>query len=474
MGLFDFLRKKTTSKTKGRVVNNNFVYDTIIRENSRHCCYCNKWENVRSDIAKVLESYPEVQQDDVDEILDGVSFIINEIPNDFPINIMKIVLDNRYSIRLEDTLNQNYLSQTCPENGVRYELYISTQGIGWGIYTYDSWGESHHYKSSNLLYWTEMIEFSIDNVYGFINSLLTAMGYWSIRIPENKRNLVKPSYIETHLKSPEEEYQIGCQFYKGKGQKIDWGKAYLHFRNSAKRGFGKGMYYYACCLLEGKGVKKNIIKGRVWLEKACEEGVSLAYERMGQAFSVYVAEFGHNEEASKEAYHTAFRLFEVEAENNDHEALYHLALCYFYGHGVEKNKQKAIELLNKAIDKGNDEACFEMALCYTTGDGVERDVFESFSWYQKAASLGNVEAYYILGWCYETGTGTLKDFTKAFEWYMKGAQQNHGGSQYKVGLCFMQGIGTEKDLDAASVFLNLASQKGIKTASLLVRQIIIE
>ena len=415
MGLLDFFRKGNTSK-KNSFVNNNLVYDTIITENDHlHYCYCNKWENVQNDVKKVLESYPELQKDDVDEILDGVSFIVNEMPKTFPINTMKIVLGNRYSILIEDSFNQDQLSQTCPDYGVRYSLYIGTSGIGWNVCTYDSWGESHSYKSSKGLYWEERVNYSISNVYQFINATLNAMGYTSIHIPAGKKNLIKQSYMETHSKSPQEECEIGYQLLTGKGQVIDLEKACLHFSNSARQDFGKGMYYYAYCLLEGKGTKKNVIKGRTWMEKACDKCVSLAYEYMGWALSNLEA-FGIDENASNEAYRKAFLLFKSEADKGDNEAIYHLALCYHEGNGVEKDMVKFMEFLNKAMDKGNDDAYYYMAMCYTIGDGVERDVFKSFQCYQKAADLGNVEAFYNLGYCYESGTGTPRDYQKAFEW----------------------------------------------------------
>lgn len=470
MGLFDFSRKSNRSKTTD-VVNRSPVYDTIVREGNLSCCYCNNWGNAHSDVAKVLECYPEVKKEDMDEILDGVSFIINQIPNNFPIKAIRIALYNRYSVLFEESFNQDQLSQTSPVYGVTYFLYIGAKGIGWNVCTYDSWGESHSYDSSKRLYWEEMIEYSVNNVYKFLNATLNAMGYASISVPISKRNLKKLPYAETQLKSPEEEFEIGFQFYTGKGRNIDLEKACLHFKNSARQEYGKGMYYYAICLLEGKGTQKNIIKGRVWLEKACEKGVSLAYEQMGWALA-NMAAFGIDENASRESYRTAFLLFKDEAKKNDHEALYHLALCYHDGLGVEKDANKFMELLTQAMDNGSDEAYYYMALCYTLGDGVERDVSKSFECYQKAASLGNVEAYYNLGYCYESGTGTQKDLNKAFEWYMKGAQQQHAYSQYRVGICFMEGIGTERNMDKALVFLNIASNKGFKDASRLVRQII--
>lgn len=452
---------------------NSTVYDEITKVDSVINCYCSSLGTVCSNGAKVLKHFSEhVDKESAEEILDGLKFVIQEFPPKFPMEKMRVSLKNSRAIQLQDTLQKDKLSSTCSNYGVTYYFSVGSEGLGWSIFTYDFMGESHLYKNSKNDFYVKD-EYSIKNVYEFINAALNAMGYTSISIPAEKRNLVKPKYADANKKSPEEEYQIGKQYFYGKGEDIDWERAFNHFKNSAEGGNGKGMYYYAYCMLEGKGTAKDRANGKLWLTKACKSNIALAYERLGYAYG-FKGEFGEDNEKSQKAFAKAFELFEKDAETGDGEALHHLAMCYNYGHGVEIDIKKSIELLNKAVDAGDDEACYEMALLYTIGTGVEKSDKESFKWYQKAADMGNVDALYNIGYCYESGTGVQKDLKKAFEWYMKGAQKKHAYSQYKVGMCFLNGIGTEKNSDNAFVFLNIAGKKGFKDAARIAQQMLME
>lgn len=469
---FDWFKKSNSSE---QATTNNkqsgTVYDEITKVNSVIYCYCSSLSTVYSNGVKVLKHFrAHVDRESAEEILDGLKFVINEFPSKFPLEKMRISLKNSRAIQIEDTLESGKLSSTCPEYGVSYFLSIGTDGLGWSIHTYDFMGESHLYKNSkNDLYVKD--EYSIKNVYEFINATLNALGYASISIPTEKRNFVKAKYADANKKSPEEEYQIGRQYFYGKGKNIDWERAFNHFKNSAEGGNGKGMYYYAYCMLEGKGTDKDLLNGKKWLTKACKANVASAYERLGYAYG-FKGEFGEDKEKSQKAFAKAFELFEKDAITGDAEGLYHLAMCYNCGHGVKSDIKKSIELLNKAVEAGNDKACYEMALLYSIGTGVEKNDKESFKWYQKAADMGNIDAFYNIGYCYESGKGVQKDLKKAFEWYMKGAQKSHAYSQYKVGMCFLNGVGTEKSSRDAFVSLNNAAKNGFKDAARIAQQIL--
>lgn len=471
---FNWFKKKEKSNSKETNAikgQSSIVYDEITKVDSVISCYCSSLSAVCGNGAKVLKHFSNhVDQESAEEILDGLKFIINEFPSKFPMDKMRISLKNSRALQIHDTIQRDKLSSTCSNYGVSYYFSIGSEGLGWSIHTYDFMGESHLYKNSKNDFWVTD-EYSIKNVYDFINAALNAMGYTSVSVPAEKRKLVKPKYADANKKSPEEEYLIGRQYYYGKEQDIEWERAFNHFKNSAEGGNGKGMYFYACCLLDGKGTPKDPVNGKIWLTKACKENVALAYERLGYAYG-FKGEFGEDEEKSNRAFAKAFELFEKDAIAGDAEAIHHLAMCYNYGHGVEENIEKSIRLLHKAVDAGDDEACYEMALLYTIGSGVEKSDKESFKWYQKAADMGNVDAFYNLGFCYESGTGVAKDLKKAFEWYMKGAQKKHAYSQYKVGMCFLNGIGTEKNSDNAFVFLNLAGKKGFEDAARIAQQLL--
>ena len=82
----------------------------------------------------------------------------------------------------------------------------------------------------------------------------------------------------------------------------------------------------------------------------------------------------------------------TKARNGDVEAMYDVAIRYYDGNGVEKNKRESFNWFLKAAEKGHVDAMVEVAECYYYGSGVEADEDEGFYWMLKAAEAGDVYA----------------------------------------------------------------------------------
>ena len=84
----------------------------------------------------------------------------------------------------------------------------------------------------------------------------------------------------------------------------------------------------------------------------------------------------------------AFKLIKEAADEGNPEALYHLGICYYGGHCVTQDKEKAIKHYLKASKLGCADAQFELAHCYLNGDGVERNISEFMKWMRTAEKNG--------------------------------------------------------------------------------------
>lgn len=188
---FKWFKKNRSTQMNANL--NGIVYDQITKINEVCYCYCSSFKAAHDNATKVLNHFS-IDNRIVDEIMDGLHFVITEIPTLFPIEKMRIALYNRHTIQIDDTLQKNKLSQTCPYYAVSYMLYIGTDGLKWSVLVCDFMGEWHTYKSSKNYLLGTKDEYSIKNVYDFINSALNAMGYWAISIPKEKQNLIKPKY----------------------------------------------------------------------------------------------------------------------------------------------------------------------------------------------------------------------------------------------------------------------------------------
>ena len=81
-----------------------------------------------------------------------------------------------------------------------------------------------------------------------------------------------------------------------------------------------------------------------------------------------------------------------------------------------KDKERAVELVLRAADKGCLDAMVVAGGIYIHGEGVEPNKELGFSMIRKAAEAKHPDAMYVLGKCYEKGTATIKDADKARYW----------------------------------------------------------
>ncbi|RIA84526.1 hypothetical protein C1645_412851 [Glomus cerebriforme] len=192
---------------------------------------------------------------------------------------------------------------------------------------------------------------------------------------------------------------------------------------------------------------------------------------------------------------------------NDSNSIY--LLGYFNYHGIETddNKQKALELYQKATNLGNDLAQFKLAkmymdgigvsknydktfelskklaknyscginllgCCYVRGIGTHIDLQKAFELYQRAADLGNLQGISNLGNCYKEGFGTDINIQKAFELYQKAANSGNDVAQYNLALMYENGNGIKKDIDNAIYWYKKSFEQGNKNAQKKIENIL--
>lgn len=69
----------------------------------------------------------------------------------------------------------------------------------------------------------------------------------------------------------------------------------------------------------------------------------------------------------------AVKCFKISADEGLVEAKYYLALCYFWGKGVEKDLQKAITLFEENYRYGEPQSAHMLSFIYQEGIGVKAD-----------------------------------------------------------------------------------------------------
>lgn len=96
---------------------------------------------------------------------------------------------------------------------------------------------------------------------------------------------------------------------------------------------------------------------------------------------------------------------------------------YLYDFGEEdKNYEKAIRYLFKALEAGSIETISEIGCIYQYGRGVEKDKAKAVKWYRCGAELGDPSSMNELADCLLKGIGTKKNIGEAIQWYRKAAE----------------------------------------------------
>ena len=82
----------------------------------------------------------------------------------------------------------------------------------------------------------------------------------------------------------------------------------------------------------------------------------------------------------KGEYEKALKVWTVEAEKGNKEALYNIGLLYFFGNGVQKNLTLAFNYCKKAAFMGSSRAQNNLAYMYIKGLGVDKSYVYSYAW----------------------------------------------------------------------------------------------
>ena len=238
--------------------------------------------------------------------------------------------------------------------------------------------------------------------------------------------------VPLNLKDPEDQVLMGLKYENGSEVKRDFKKAFSLYQKSAKQGYPEGMFKLGECYLYSRGVKENIGKALYWFTQSANKGDAQAQREL----AILYEEGKTVEKNEKEA----IKYYKKSVAQEDVTAMTYLAFHYLEGDcGLAKDYSKAIELLNKAKNKGDAEvfgfATKLLADCYRDGTGVTQDFQKAFSYYKEVeAKYGGGDLKYELGRCYELGRGVTKNINEALEYYQKAASFNNKSALLHLGI----------------------------------------
>jgi hypothetical protein len=124
------------------------------------------------------------------------------------------------------------------------------------------------------------------------------------------------------------------------------------------------------------------------------------------------------------------------SDDLDPETLFHIALCHFYGFGIEPNYSEAVGLLEITTSKNYIESGIVLAQCIEKEFYGIRNLNKSFELYKAAAENKHVEAIVFVGDCYFEGRGVCQNYLKAMKKYTKAKNKGNITAITKLATCY--------------------------------------
>ncbi len=146
---------------------------------------------------------------------------------------------------------------------------------------------------------------------------------------------------------------------------------------------------------------------------------------------------------------------------------YRISQIYADGLGTGRDKEKALEWLEKSAENGNSTAQYQLANQYYYGEDTEKDLSKAFDWYRKCAEQGHPYASYAVAQIYQKVETVPQESDKVQEYYKKAlsgfmqiVKNNHGNAElfYRLGRMFQNGLGTDIDTAKAVEFFKRAAE----------------
>ena len=210
---------------------------------------------------------------------------------------------------------------------------------------------------------------------------------------------------------------------KGVAKDYTYKKSFEWYRLAAEQGYMPAQLNLGIMYKNGKGVPKDKHKAYQWWLKARKQDIQRARDNLETSYQDIL-------------------------KNGSVEIQYYLADLYDWHYN---KKYRAMELYEKAAEKGNIEAFYDIGVIY---NNKEQNILfnhkkTAAKFWTKASKQGHAKSQYKLGIAYENGSGVSQDYKQAFKWYTKSDNNGYAPANVMLGNLYCKGLGVDKDLAKA-------------------------
>lgn len=244
-------------------------------------------------------------------------------------------------------------------------------------------------------------------------------------------------------------YALGRIYYEGDGVNKDAKTAVSYLRKAAAKGNDNARWLLGLCYLNGEGVNQDYYLATQLLSDSYKTHKDQFNELLKKdnegAFSQYL--MGLRKYYVDKDIESAINYFTKVEKAKKIEGTTMLGICYGNKDYKKRNEKKAVKTLTKAAET-SPVANYYLSSMYETGTGVDKNEQKALELLKKAADLGVAYAQCKLGDNYMKGNGVTKDLTKAALLYLDAEAQNHltPKSAKNLAECYQQKVNVLPDL----------------------------
>ncbi|WP_026321283.1 tetratricopeptide repeat protein [Arhodomonas aquaeolei] len=141
---------------------------------------------------------------------------------------------------------------------------------------------------------------------------------------------------------------------------------------------------------------------------------------------------------------------------------------YYWGDGVDRNREKAVKLFIESAKGGHIRAQRELGWAYwgeEMQDVFDKDIRKALYWFKKAGKAGDWQSASSVSRIYERGEVIKRDEKKVFYWTKLSSEAKYGYrtmSFSRLARLYEKGIGTKKNLVLAYKYYDLSGTAGVE------------
>ncbi|MES2153099.1 MAG: DUF3857 domain-containing protein [Pseudomonadota bacterium] len=254
------------------------------------------------------------------------------------------------------------------------------------------------------------------------------------------------------------EFELGFLAEHGKGERADPVAAFGWYHRAAKHGHLGAMNALGLLYEEGRGVEKSDALAIQWFTRAAEPGQYYASRNLGVHYLYGTGGLARDAKLAIKHLYTAAQLGNAEAQGM-------LAELYFEGLDGTGTRDvvRSLYWASRATELGDVRGRAQFAFMLAYGHGIEQDLPKAIEIWRKAAADGSNAAQVQLGNAYQRGHGVNKDLAQALSWFEQSAAGANRYAMQQVGNAYLYGLGTRADPKKARGIFNDLVAKGDST-----------